>query len=76
MALATDTFGILRENLIDAGCDEDTVRQCMELAEHDRWLECLPILKEYRKSLMEIIHTGQERLDCLDYLTYQIRKKH
>ncbi len=76
MALATDTLAVLKENLIDAGCDEETTRQCMELAKADKWLECIPVLTKYRKSLMDTIHTGQEQLDCLDFLTYRIRKEY
>lgn len=48
----------------------------MELAKADKWLECIPVLTKYRKSLMDKIHTGQEQLDCLDFLTYRIRKEY
>ncbi len=32
MSEASDTMGILHQNLIDAGCSEDLTRTCMELA--------------------------------------------
>ncbi len=57
-------------NLRDAGCDEALVEE----------LEALPStcarlcrLKTYRRELLDGIHTEQKKLECLDYLIYQLR---
>ncbi len=59
-----------RTNLRDAGCDE------MLIAE----LDALPStcaklcrLKAYRRDLLDSIHAEQKKLECLDYLIYQLR---
>ena len=33
MAEATDTYGILYQNLIDADCDNITIEKCMKFAQ-------------------------------------------
>ena len=57
-------------NLRDAGCDEVLIGE----------LEALPSscarlcrLKAYRRDLLSGIHAGQKKLECLDYLIYQLR---
>ena len=57
-------------NLRDAGCDEALITE----------LEALPSscaqlcrLKAYRRDLLNDIHAGQKKLECLDYLIYQLR---
>ena len=36
MAQALDALGILHQNLVDAGCDEETTERCMALAKEHR----------------------------------------
>ena len=57
-------------NLRDAGCDEVLIGE----------LEALPSscarlcrLKAYRRELLDGIHDKQRKLECLDYLIYQLR---
>ena len=59
-------------NLRDAGCDEALVAE----------LEALPSscarlcrLKSYRRELLDGIHDEQRKLECLDYLIYQLRRE-
>ena len=75
MAEASDTQGILRQNLIDAGCDQDTVQQCMELAQGKKTAEMKRILARHRQTLLDTVHAGQKQIDCLDYLVYHIEKQ-
>ena len=75
MAEASDTQGILRQNLIDAGCDQDTVQQCMELAQGKRTAEMKRILARHRQTLLDTVHAGQKQIDCLDYLVYHMEKQ-
>lgn len=76
MAEASDTLGILYQNLLDAGCNETMAATCMALAKSGKWSALLPQLTQHKKDLLERIHTGQQQIDCLDFLIYQIHKEH
>ena len=52
MAEATDTFGILQQNLLDAGCDSKTVNSCMDYAKKGEWNVLPSLLKQHRKILL------------------------
>lgn len=75
MPKASDTEGILRQNLLDAGCSGDTVRRCMDLAGKQERGELLRVLSRHRRELLELVHLSEKRIDCLDYLIYQIEKQ-
>ena len=74
VAEASDTEGILRQNLIDAGCDPEIVQQCMELARGQRTGEMKRILTRHRRTLLDTVHAEQKKIDCLDYLFYKMEK--
>ena len=74
MAEASDTEGILRQNLIDAGCNSEIVQQCMELARGQRTKEMKQILTRYRRTLLDTVHAEKKKIDCLDYLFYKMEK--
>ncbi len=74
MAEASDTEGILRQNLIDAGCDLELVQQCMDLAQGERMEEMKRILTQHRQTLLDMVHAEQKKIDCLDYLFYNMEK--
>ena len=76
MAEASDTMGMLHQNLIDAGCSEDLTQTCMELAKTARWDRILPLLSKQKADLLNAVHDGQKQIDCLDFLVYSIHKKH
>lgn len=75
MAEASDTQGILRQNLLDAGCGPDTVQRCMELVKKQENVELLRLLSRHRRELLDRVHQNEKRIDCLDYLIYQIENK-
>ena len=75
MAEASDTFSIAYQNLKDAGCDEQTIEKCMELIKRKNYRGLLPIISDYRKSLLNTVRLGQKKIDCLDYLIYKIQKE-
>ena len=60
-----------RQNLRDAGCGEEFI------GEFDGLRGCARIckLRERRRELLDGIHTEQRKLECLDYLIYQLRTK-
>lgn len=74
VAEATDTMGILIQNLVDAGCSEETVHRCAALAEAGQKREMIELLREHRRFLLENIHCGEKCIDCLDFLIYQVEK--
>lgn len=76
MSEASDSMGILHQNLIDAGCSKDLIETCMELAKANKWKRLLTLLAKQRINLLDSVHDGQKQIDCLDFLVYSINKKH
>ncbi len=74
MAEASDTWGILRQNLLDAGCGSNTVQRCMDLIKKGENAELLRLLSHHRRELLDAVHQNEKRIDCLDYLIYQIER--
>lgn len=72
MGNAVNREELLRQNLVDAGWP--VVRQCMGLAEAGKTEEHQQLLGEHRQRLPETVHMGQRRIDCLDFLLYQIKR--
>ncbi len=70
-----DTQAILRETLSDAGCDPELIERFMALAEQGQAEEGLALLAKHRKHLLDCCHAEQKKLDCLDYLVYQMKKE-
>lgn len=70
-----DTRESLRQNLVDAGCGEELIGRCMELAREGKTAQVRQLLAYHRQRLLDGIHQGEERIDCLDYLLYQMEKQ-
>ncbi len=64
-----------RENLIDIGFGEEMIAHCSLLQKEGRNEDLLRILRLRRRDLLNSIHAEQKKLDCLDYLAYQLRRK-
>ena len=74
MAEANDKYGIIYQNLVDAGCNQKTIQCCMKLAQENNVEALLSQLRLHRKHLMEQTHIYQDNIDCLDYLIYSLKK--
>lgn len=61
--------GRTKQNLIDAGCSEAFIER---FAATPTSRERLRQLQGHRKGLLGSIHSEQRKLDCLDYLIYQM----
>lgn len=61
-----------RRNLEDAGCPECLIA---EFAEAHGDEQRVRQLRAYRRELLSGIHAEQCKLDCLDYLIYQLDNK-
>lgn len=73
MAEASDQKGILLQNLQDAGCDTGTISECISLADKKQEARLLRLLSHHKSILLDAVHKNQERIDCLDFLVYQIK---
>ena len=62
-------------NLMDAGYDEEDARECTLLLKENKISELLRKLSNYRAALLEQVHADERRLDCLDFFTYQIKRR-
>ena len=63
------------QNLKDAGCTDEMVEKFMALQECGGREQQLRLLSGHRKHLLEKLHRDERRIDCLDYLIYQMEKK-
>ena len=63
------------QNLKDAGCDKKTVERFMELEEEGKTKEQLDLLANHRRQLLDRVHKEEKRINCLDYLVYQMQKQ-
>lgn len=75
MAESSDTLEIFRQNLVDAGCKQEIVQRCMNLAQQRRTSEIKHILACHRQTLLDTLHADEKRIDCLDYLVFTIDKE-
>ncbi len=75
MPNASDTQSILRENLIDAGCDPALCLRVTQLLTEGRRGETVELLTRHRRKVLENCHREQSRIDCLDYLLHQLEKQ-
>lgn len=64
----------LRQNLIDAGCDEKFILQFMSLQSEQKTSEMLSLLAEQRRNLLDCVHAEERKIYCLDYLVNKISK--
>lgn len=64
----------LIQNLEDAGCDEEIVTTFMRCREQGKEDAIYQLLKAKRRSLLDEVHCAEKRIDCLDYLVYQLKQ--
>lgn len=74
MAEFNDEKSKIRQNLIDAGCDECLTNQCMSMCEQDEIEILNKTLSKHRRSLLDNLHQAQYKIDCLDYLKQNLEK--
>lgn len=75
MAEASDIREKLYQNLVDAGCCQEMVAQCMDLICERRTAELTALLSRHRAALLEAVHENQRRIDCLDFLIHHLGKR-
>lgn len=70
----SDRYGVIFQNLSDAGCDTETAERCTKLILEGKYEQALAMIKPIKKRLLEEIHANQKRVDDLDFLVYKIGK--
>ena len=63
------------QNLKDAGCTDEMVEKFMDLQANEDEEQQIRLLSSHRKHLLEELHREEKRIDCLDYLIYQMQNK-
>lgn len=75
MAQANDKYGIIFQNLTDAGFDKITAQKYADMILNGNTEEVLHFLEKYRFCLLDELHKNKKRIDCLDFLVYRIGKE-
>ena len=69
------TTQALRDNLEDAGCGPAFAERFLALEQTGQYQEQLDLLSHHRRQLLDCLHQEARRIDCLDYLVYQLEKR-
>ena len=64
----------ITQNLSDAGCEEPLINEFWRLWREGSRTRCVALLEQHRLHLLERYHREQKRIDCLDYLLYQLNQ--
>ncbi len=70
----TQSRDAIIENLKDAGCDDATIAGFLSHLDCGQMVLAEKLLRQHRRCLLECLHDDQKRIDCLDYLIYQMKK--
>lgn len=63
------------DGLLASGCNETIIKEFKRLQKNQKINEQLLLLSRYKRTLLEKLHSDQAKIDCLDYLTYHIKKE-
>ena len=69
------TAQALLDNLKDAGCEPEVAERFLALEQSGQYREQLKLLSGHRRHLLDCLHREARRIDCLDYLVYQLEKR-
>ena len=67
-------FSLIR-NLRDAGCGAPLIEKILALHESGKLREELRLLARQRCGLLEKVHATQKKVDCLDYLVFNLKQE-
>ena len=65
----------VKNNLLDAGCSEESALIVERLCSEGRLDDALHQMRVIRCDLMEELHERQRKVDCLDHLIRQTEKE-
>lgn len=61
------------QNLKDAGCNSEFIERFMQIPQYQRHVK-IAMLQKHRSNVLDTYHTDVKRLECLDYLIYNLKK--
>ena len=64
------------QNLKDTGCSAQTIEKVCRLYGNGQVQDAIKTLRKHRCGLMDSLHESQERVDCLDFLVWQMEKEY
>lgn len=63
------------QNLKDAGCNKKTIEHFIKCMDQDDLSGQLQLMEAHRKCLLDKVHAEEKKIDCLDYLVYQLQRR-
>lgn len=70
-----DSIQAVIQNLKDAGCDDNMVERFLALQQEGNTAQQMKLLACHRCKLLARVHREEEKIQCLDFLLYQMEKK-
>lgn len=65
----------LIQTLTDAGCGAALQERFVSLVQQGREKEAFILLAGHRRTLLEHCHAAERKIECLDYLVYQMKQR-
>lgn len=66
---------VIIQNLKDAGCDQTTIQVFLADLHGGKQSNGIRLLERHRRTLLDVLHQEQKRIDCLDYLLFILQKQ-
>lgn len=63
------------QNLKDAGCDSLIADNIIALIKSGDRIPALNLLAKHRRKLLNLLHNNQKKIDCLDFLIFNLKQK-
>ena len=63
----------VRQNLIDAGCDEEFISRFENCICDIK--QCEKLLAAHRRELLDEVHAKEDNISCLDYLVFMMKNE-
>ena len=63
----------IKQTLTDAGCAQETIAAFLKASEAGQENESIRLLRQHRSKLLLHLHEEQKKLDCIEYLLYQLK---
>ena len=64
----------LTQALRDAGCDKAKATELMQLYTEGQTAKAQKLLSQHRKELLDGIHAEERKINCLDFLVYEMNR--
>lgn len=63
------------QNLKDAGCDSAITDRVIVFLNSGDKSAALNLLAKHRTGLLNLLHENQKKIDCLDFLVFNLKQK-